>query len=100
MAAYVISDVEMVDPELFEKYRALAPATIAQYGGRYLVRGGKIQTIEGDWKPKQIVIVEFPTMQRALEWYRSPRVRRSAEGARKSAKQKPDFCRRRFLAVL
>jgi uncharacterized protein (DUF1330 family) len=72
MAAYVISDVEMLDPELFEKYRALAPSTIAQYGGRYLVRGGKIQTIEGDWKPKQIVIVEFPTMQRALEWYHSP----------------------------
>jgi len=72
MAAYVISDVEMVDPELFEKYRALAPGTIAQYGGRYLVRGGKIQTIEGDWKPKPLVIVEFPTMQRALEWYHSP----------------------------
>jgi uncharacterized protein (DUF1330 family) len=44
-----------------------------QYGGRYLVRGGKVQTIEGDWKPKQIVIVEFPTMQRALEWYHSPK---------------------------
>jgi uncharacterized protein (DUF1330 family) len=62
---------EMADPELFEKYRALAPSTIVQYGGRYLARAGKIQTIEGDWKPKQIVIVEFPTMQRALEWYRS-----------------------------
>jgi uncharacterized protein (DUF1330 family) len=98
MAAYVISDVEMVDPELFEKYRALAPATIAQYGGRYLVRGGKIQTIEGDWKPKQIVIVEFPTMQRALEWYRS-REYAEALKVRKKA-QKPDFCRRRFLAVL
>jgi len=75
MAAYVISEVEMVDPELFEKYRSLAPATIAKYDGRYIVRGGVVQAIEGDdddWQRKQIVIVEFPTLAKAHEWYTSP----------------------------
>lgn len=75
MAAYVISEVETVDPERFEKYRSLAPATIAQYGGRYLARGGVVETVEGgddDWQRKQMVIVEFPTLAKAHEWYASP----------------------------
>ena len=75
MPAYVISEVEMVDPERFEKYRSLAPATIAKYGGRYVVRGGVVETVEGgddDWQRKQIVIVEFPTFAKAKEWYNSP----------------------------
>jgi uncharacterized protein (DUF1330 family) len=72
MAAYVISEVEMVDPELFERYRSLAPASIAKYGGRYIVRGGAVETVEGAPEAKRIVIVEFPTMERAREWYHSP----------------------------
>jgi uncharacterized protein (DUF1330 family) len=72
MPAYVISDVEMVDPALFETYRSLAPATIAKYGGRYLVRGGAIDAVEGGWTPKQIVVVVFPSMQQARAWYNSP----------------------------
>lgn len=71
MAAYVISEVEVLDPALFEEYRSLAPATIAKYGGRYVVRGGAIESVEGDWAPKHIVVVEFPTMARAREWYHS-----------------------------
>jgi uncharacterized protein (DUF1330 family) len=71
MAAYVISEVEVLDPVLFEKYRSLGQATIAQYGGRYVVRGGAIEPVEGDWAPKHIVIVEFPTMERARTWYQS-----------------------------
>ncbi len=75
MAAYVISEVEIVDPERFQRYRSLAPATIAKYGGRYIVRGGPVETVEGgddDWHQKQIVIVEFPTLAKAHEWYASP----------------------------
>jgi uncharacterized protein (DUF1330 family) len=71
MAAYVISDVEPLDPVLFEKYRSLAPATIAKYGGRYLVRGGAVEAIEGHWLPEHLVVVEFPSMERARAWYRS-----------------------------
>jgi uncharacterized protein (DUF1330 family) len=72
MAAYVISDVEIRDPVLVDRYRLLAQATIAKYGGRYLVRGGAIEPVEGGWTPRHVVIVEFPTMEKAREWYRSP----------------------------
>jgi uncharacterized protein (DUF1330 family) len=71
MAAYVISDVEFLDAAQVERYRSLAQAAIAKYGGRYLARGGAVERIEGDWKPERIIIVEFPTMERAREWYRS-----------------------------
>jgi len=72
MAAYVISDVALRDLALVEKYRAIAQATIAQYGGRYIVRGGTIEAVEGGWAPGHIVIVEFPSMERARQWYHSP----------------------------
>jgi uncharacterized protein (DUF1330 family) len=65
MAAYVISDLEVRDPGLVEEYRRLAATSIAKQGGRYIVRGGETETVEGNWAPKLIVIVEFPTMQRA-----------------------------------
>jgi uncharacterized protein (DUF1330 family) len=71
MPAYVISEVEMIDRDLFERYRAMAQATIAQYGGRYIVRGGESALVEGAPQPKTLVIVEFPSMARAQEWYRS-----------------------------
>jgi uncharacterized protein (DUF1330 family) len=71
MVAYVISDVEPQDAGLLERYRALAQASIARYGGRYIVRGGAIEPMEGDWTPKHLVIVEFPDMDLARQWYRS-----------------------------
>src|SRR5215813_7133746 len=70
MVAYVISEVEMREPAAFEAYRTLAAKTIAQYGGRYIVRGGTAE-VEGGPPPKTIIIVEFPTMARAREWYAS-----------------------------
>jgi uncharacterized protein (DUF1330 family) len=73
MAAYVISEIsQILEPALLEEYRSLAQATIEQYGGRYVVRGGAIEAVEGRSVPKRIVIVEFPTMERAHEWYYSP----------------------------
>ena len=73
MAAYVISEVtDIVDPTLMERYRNLAQITIAKYDGRYIVRGGAMEAIEGDWAPERIIVVEFPTMAKAKEWYRSP----------------------------
>ncbi|MEY9589673.1 uncharacterized protein (DUF1330 family) [Bradyrhizobium yuanmingense] len=71
MAAYVISEVEVRDPAAFEAYRALAAETIAQYDGRYLVRGGKAELAEGNLPPKAIIIVEFASMARLKEWYAS-----------------------------
>lgn len=71
MVAYVISDVEPRDAGLIERYRALAQASIARYGGRYIVRGEPVETVEGDWTPQHLVIIEFPDMDRAHQWYRS-----------------------------
>lgn len=72
MPAYIISDVEVKDPELIEIYRSRAAASIALHGGRYIVRGGTVECLEGDWTPKLLVIAEFPDMERARAWYRSP----------------------------
>jgi uncharacterized protein (DUF1330 family) len=72
MAAYVIVDVEVTEPEPYEEYRRRVPATLERYGGRFAVRGGRYETLEGDWKPQRIVVLEFPSVERAREWYRSP----------------------------
>jgi uncharacterized protein (DUF1330 family) len=69
---YVIADVEILDPAVFEEYRARVPGTIAQYGGRYLVRGGATETREGDWSPRRLIVLEFPSTARAHEWLASP----------------------------
>jgi uncharacterized protein (DUF1330 family) len=72
MPAYVIADVEVTDPAGFEEYRARVPGTIARYGGRYLVRGGATEVKEGDWSPRRLIVLEFPTLARAREWFASP----------------------------
>ena len=71
MAAYVVVDLEIVDTEKFERYRQLVPATIEKYGGRYMARGGKVETLEGSWSPKRFVLLEFPSIDRARAWYDS-----------------------------
>ena len=72
MAAYVIVDVDVTDPEAYTEYTSQVPATVAKYGGRFAVRGGKYETIEGRWQPKRIVVLEFPDYERARQWYDSP----------------------------
>ncbi len=94
MPAYVISEVEMLDSELFEQYRSLAPATIAKYGGHYIVRTGAVETVEGgddDWTRKQIVVVEFPTLAKAHEWYSSPEYAEALEVRRNALKRRLIF---------
>jgi uncharacterized protein (DUF1330 family) len=72
MPAYVVVDIEIHDPERYDRYKRLAPPSIAIYGGRYLTRGGETTVLEGDWTPKRFVIVEFPTLERARAWWSSP----------------------------
>jgi uncharacterized protein (DUF1330 family) len=72
MPAYVISDVRMKDASAMALYRERAAASIAQYGGRYVLRLGQIETLEGAWTPERVVIVEFPDVQAARAWYSSP----------------------------
>lgn len=71
MTAYVISEVEILD-EGAGDYRRLAAASIADYDGRYLARGAEAEVVEGEPTGRQIVIVEFPSLERAREWYSSP----------------------------
>jgi uncharacterized protein (DUF1330 family) len=71
MKAYIIADIEMKDPVAYEAYRRDVPAMIAAYGGRYLVRGGATRVLEGDWQPRRMVILEFPSMQQAEAFYGS-----------------------------
>jgi uncharacterized protein (DUF1330 family) len=72
MAAYLVVDIEVTNPAQFEEYKKLAPAAIARYGGRYLIRGGAYEAIEGDWKPQRITVVEFESMEKAKAFYNSP----------------------------
>lgn len=73
MSAYVISEVEMLDETQGQRYRELAAASIALYGGKYLVRGANPDVPEGNWPSAQrVVVVEFPSMDRLQEWYASP----------------------------
>lgn len=72
MAAYVIAEVNVTDPKLYDEYRKLVPATLERYGGRFAVRGGAVEPKEGGWAPARFVMVEFPTMELARKWYHSP----------------------------
>lgn len=78
MPAYIIVEIHVTHPVGYEEYKQKAGATVEKYGGKYLVRGGATETLEGDWQPKRIVILEFATMERARDWlnseeYREPR---------------------------
>ena len=71
MSAYVIVNVEVRDPEIYKEYAKQAPATISAHGGRYLARAGKTEVLEGDVVPNRVVILEFPSYERAREWWNS-----------------------------
>lgn len=71
MAAYVIVSVDVTDPDESRGYTSQTPDTLARYGGRFVVRGGAYQTLEGDWQPKRIVLIEFPSVEQATAWYHS-----------------------------
>ena len=70
--AYFVAQIEVKDPETFAKYREQVPAIVAQYGGRYVVRGGASEVMEGQWPDRRTVILEFPSMEQAKAWHRSP----------------------------
>jgi len=75
MAAYLLVDCDVTDAARYETYKKLAPAAIAKYGGRYLVRGGATSRLEGDWQPKRVVVLEFPDTETAKRFYDSPEYR-------------------------
>jgi len=84
MAAYIIVDVKVTEPEAYERYKATVQQTLEKFGGKFVVRGGHSEILEGDWKPNRLVVLEFGSMERAKAWwnsddYREPRkLRQSA----------------------
>lgn len=71
MAAYVIVGVNVTDPEAYKEYSSQVPATLEPYGGRFLVRGGAFEVLEGDWVAPRTVVIEFPSVERAVAWHES-----------------------------
>jgi uncharacterized protein (DUF1330 family) len=88
MPAYIIAEIQVTDPTAYEEYRPLAAASIARFGGRYVVRGGNLDLLEGEPEPGRIVVIEFPDADAARRWYRSEeyqkalRIRQSASRGR------------------
>lgn len=72
MAAYVLVQIAIHDPVTYERYKALSGAALQPYGGRFLVRGGEVETIEGTWHPARLVVIEFPDAAAARAWWASP----------------------------
>lgn len=69
MSAYIIVDIDVHDSAHYDQYRKLVNPTLAIYGGKFLVRGGMAETLEGDWQPKRIVVLEFPSTEKAKAWW-------------------------------
>lgn len=72
MPAYIAVDISINDPVTYDRYKTLAPPSIAKYGGRYLARGGTTTTLEGSWTPQRFVILEFADADTARRWWDSP----------------------------
>lgn len=79
MAAYILAQVEVKNPEGYEDYKAQAPAAIEKYGGKYLTRGGKVEALEGEGPGHRIVLLEFPDMEAAKAFYNSPEYQAAAK---------------------
>ena len=72
MPAYLIADVEVRDPDVYAEYRRQVLPLIEKHGGRFIVRGGRHEVLEGDWQPARLVVIEFPDMATLKAWHRSP----------------------------
>jgi uncharacterized protein (DUF1330 family) len=84
MPAYVIVETDITDPEQYDRYREASPGAVHSGGGRFLVRGGELAVLEGDWSPSRVVVLEFPDFEAAKRWYDSPEyqeAKRLREGA-------------------
>jgi uncharacterized protein (DUF1330 family) len=88
MSAYVIVEIEIHDPVEYEGYKKLTPATIAAYDGRFVVRGAQTESLEGDWNPQRIVLLKFPSVERAKEWWHSEQYAPAKAIRQKAAKTK------------
>ena len=92
MTAYIIAEIDVTDPARYEGYKQAAPAAVERYGGRYIARGGETVVLEGSWKPKRVVLLEFPTLDAARAFHDSPEYRAARE-------KREGACDMRMIAV-
>lgn len=88
MSAYVIVDLEIIDPAGFQEYRQRVIETVKKYGGKYIAAADAVETLEGDWRPKRIVMIQFESMQSARNWIQSPVYREIAPVRHRTARTK------------
>ena len=86
MSAYVVVQVEVMDPEGYEGYKSMVPSSLAVYGGKFVVRGGACETLEGAWQPKRLVVLEFPSVAKAKAWWNSDEYRDAKALRQRTAK--------------
>lgn len=84
MSAYLIVDISVHDADQYMKYVAVAPGYVEKYGGKYLVRGGQVEIVEGSWNPERLVILQFPSMEHARSFLKDPEYQAVAETRRAS----------------
>ena len=92
MAAYLIFDVEVTDPAATGDYAKLANESLAPFQSKTLLHGGMVEVLEGDWKPEQLVMLEFESMEQAKQWYRSPAYSKAKEILRRVASTNVILC--------
>ena len=85
MTAYVVVDIDVHDPVGYEEYKKLAPAAVELHGGKYIARGGKTETLEGDWSPSRLVILQFEDSEQAKKWLNSEEYREARTMRHKTA---------------
>ncbi len=88
MPAYIIVEVDIEDHSIYEEYKKLTPAAISAYDGKFVVRGANAECLEGDWHPERLVVLEFPSVERAKEWWASPEYSKAKSLRHQSAKTK------------
>jgi uncharacterized protein (DUF1330 family) len=100
MAGYVVAVDEDTDPEGIAHHRQIVPAIIEQFGGRFLVHGGKTEALEGDWEPSRLIIIEFPSAEQARAWWSSAEYAEAKALRQRSAKTTLPRRRRRLNAAV
>lgn len=86
MSAYIVVQVEVTEPAGYDEYKKIVPSSLAAYGGKFVVRGGACETLEGSWQPRRLVVLEFPSVARAKEWWASSEYRDAKALRQRTAK--------------
>jgi len=86
MSAYIVVQVEVTEPAGYDEYKKMVPSSLAAYGGKFVVRGGACETLEGSWQPKRLVVLEFPSMAKAKQWWSSSEYREAKALRQRTAK--------------